>query len=82
MKISYTPSARKDMRKIPQKMAYRIAAAIEKLAGDPGRRDLDTKKLVNREGFRLRVGDWRVIYTEDGFILSILHVKSRGSVYK
>jgi mRNA interferase RelE/StbE len=38
-------------------------------------------KLQGREGYRLRVGDWRVILGEDGNVLNILDVGPRGGVY-
>ncbi|WP_349543147.1 type II toxin-antitoxin system RelE/ParE family toxin [Bradyrhizobium sp. ARR65] len=32
--------------------------------------------------YRLRVGDWRVIFTQDGVILSVLKVAPRSSAYE
>ena len=80
--VTYAAQARKVLRKMQPQMAQRIWDAIGKLAEDPDRTDLDIKKLVGREGFRLRVGDWRVIYTKDGQILAIERIAPRGGVYK
>ena len=82
IEITYSAQAQKVLRKMQPKTARRILSAIEKLAEDPKRSDLDIKKLAGRDGYRLRVGDWRVIYTEDGLILAVLRIAPRGDVYK
>ena len=64
------------------KTAKRILAAIEKLANNPVRTDLDVKTLKERDGCRLRVGDWRVIYTQNGIVLAIEKIAPRGKAYK
>jgi len=45
---------------------------------------LDIKALQGRDGFRLRVGKWRVIYHKDDNAMTILVVDagSRGDIYK
>lgn len=37
------------------------------------------KKVEHR---RLRVGDWRVIFTEDGTVIAIIKIAPRGGVYE
>ncbi|RPI58500.1 MAG: hypothetical protein EHM56_01630 [Chloroflexi bacterium] len=41
-------------------------------------------KLQNRPGYRLRVGDWRVIYEieNDELIILVLRIGLRGEVYR
>ncbi len=41
-------------------------------------------KLQNRSGFRLRVGDWRVIYEiqDDQVVILVLKIAPRGGVYQ
>lgn len=82
MQITYSAQARKTLRKMQPKIAVRLLDGMAKLAEDPERTDLDVKKLAGREGFRLRVGDWRVIYTNDGLVLSVERIGPRGDVYK
>ena len=67
---SFTKQAAKTLRAMPPKTAKRILTAIEKLADNPARIDLDLKTLKGRDGCRLRVGDWRVIYSQDGITMS------------
>jgi mRNA interferase RelE/StbE len=82
MQITYSAQARKTLRKMQPKTAARILDGMAKLAEDPERTDLDVKKLSGREGYRLRVGDWRVIYTNDGLVLAVERIGPRGDVYK
>ena len=82
LKIIYTRQARKTLRMMQPKTAKRILTAIEKLAGNPFRIDLDVKALQHREGYRLRVGDWRVIYSQDGLVLAIEKIAPRGKAYR
>jgi mRNA interferase RelE/StbE len=41
----------------------------------------DVKSLSGREGARLRVGDWRVIFTEDPTEIVVVAVGDRGEIY-
>ncbi|WP_435102293.1 type II toxin-antitoxin system RelE family toxin [Arhodomonas sp. AD133] len=83
-KITYKKSAIKGLRKMPAKQQRQLREALERLAQDPQRTDLDTRKLRGRSGFRLRVGGWRAIYrVEDGeLVILVLDIGPRGDVYK
>jgi mRNA interferase RelE/StbE len=54
------------------------------IAADPYADHPNAKKLQGREGYRLRVGDWRVIYTiqNEQLMIIVLKVASRGEVYR
>ena len=82
LKITYTKQARKTLRKMQPKTAKRILAAIEKLAHAPARTDMDVKVLQGHYGYRLRIGDWRVIYSHNGVILAIEKIAPRGKAYQ
>lgn len=62
----------------------RIAGSISMLGYNPDDKRLDVKKLSGREGYRLRVGQWRVIYDRDDHIkvIAIEKIAARGDVYK
>ena len=81
MQITYTRQAAKTPIGMQPRRAAKIIQAIEKIAENPARNDLDIRKLTNRSGYRLRVGDWRVIYREDGVILAIERIVPRGGAY-
>jgi len=54
------------------------------MAMDPYARHPNVTKLQNRPGYRLRVGNWRVIYEieEEELIILVLRIGSRGEVYR
>ncbi|AMW35745.1 hypothetical protein AY555_10160 (plasmid) [Haematospirillum jordaniae] len=69
------------MLKIPRDRAHQIREKITQLAENPARPDLDIKPLVGTGMYRLRVGTYRVIYSEDGFVLDVQKIAPRGSAY-
>ena len=42
----------------------------------------NVKQSQRRDGYRLRVGDRRVIFDRDGVVLDILEIGPRGSIYE
>ena len=62
----------------------RIRDRLGQIAEDPFAQYPNVTKLQNRPGFRLRVGDWRVIYDvqEDELVILVLKVGSRGDIYR
>lgn len=80
--IEYTREARKVLKAMPRNVSALVASKIEELAADPARAR-NVKKLVGRPGYRLRVGDWRVIYTLDSgrLVVRVLEIGPRGGVY-
>ena len=69
-------SAEKFLNKQPQDIAQRIRNAINALPLG------DVKKLKGTPHYRLRVGDYRVIFDKDGNIIFVMKIDSRGQVYK
>jgi len=56
---------------MPRKIADQFLNAFDTLAENSGE-ELDVKKLGNREGYRLRIGGYRAIYTQNAEHLVIL----------
>ena len=83
-KIAYTKQASKTLKKVPVDIARNLQEKIEHIAEDPYASHSNVTKLQNREGFRLRVGDWRVIYDiqKDKVIVLVLKIGLRGEVYR
>ncbi len=83
-RLLFTKSADKTLRKLPRNIAQRIHRSLDDLATNPYAEHLDVTKLQNRPGYRLRVGDWRVIYEieNDELIILVLRIGSRGEVYR
>ena len=79
--ITYKPAARKALRKMPANTAERIMGKIEEYAADPALQANNVKALKGVAAIRLRVGDWRVIMTEEGEVLDVLDIGPRGGIY-
>lgn len=68
---------------MPANTARTIRAKIAQYAEEPASLANNVKALKGEEGiYRLRVGDWRVLFTETGEILAILKIAPRGDVYE
>ncbi len=82
--IEFTKQAYKTIRKLPQEVVKRMRRKIDQIAADPYANHGNVTKLQNRPGYRLRIGDWRVIYDirEDELIILVLKVGSRGDIYR
>ena len=82
-RIDYTPQAEKQLRAIRDaRLSTPIRRAIEKLAENP--RPAGCLKLVGEVNqWRVRVGDWRVVYLiEDGrLVVLVVRVSPRGGAY-
>ncbi|MGB5305113.1 MAG: type II toxin-antitoxin system RelE/ParE family toxin [Gammaproteobacteria bacterium] len=82
-KVVYKKKALKAIKKMPKKIARQFFNAFDELA-ENNEEGLDVKKLSGRDGRRLRIGDYRAIYTIDGeqLIILILDAGPRGGIYK
>jgi len=76
------PSAAKELEALPLKDRRRIASKIQQLAFKP--RPTGTEKLSGQEKYRLRQGDYRVLYSVDDAQLAVVIVKigHRRHVYR
>lgn len=73
--IVFTKQAVRTLRKLPRNIAQLIREKINAIAADPYASHPNVTKLVGRPGYRLRVGDWRVIYELQNEQLVMLVVK-------
>ncbi len=71
-RIELRPAAIKALRKIDPQDQKRIQGAISLLAADP--RPPGARALQSRPGFRVRVGNYRILYTVDDGVLLIVIV--------
>ena len=67
------------LHKLESNISKRIAKKVDELSNDPFSRDI--KKLKGMHDFRLRVGDYRVIFEIDGKTIYILKVGHRRHIY-
>jgi mRNA interferase RelE/StbE len=84
-RIVYKKSASKVLTKLPRPIAMKFLEGFELLANDPiNTKTLDVKKLVRREAYRMRVGNWRALYRIEAeqLIIEVITIGARGDVYK
>ena len=67
---------------MPRTQAQRILGKIELLLAQPDALSRNVTKLVDEPGYRLRVGNWRVIFDRQGDMLVIWEIAPRGSAYR
>lgn len=82
--VTYTADALRTLSRMDRGVAKRIRGKILALARDPLISNNNVKKLTGVEGYRLRVGDWRVIYTLKHQMLTVIVVRigHRSEVYE
>jgi mRNA interferase RelE/StbE len=78
-----TQSFAKALSRLPLNWQRRIVGKIKEVAVDPYAKHNNVAKLQGRDGYRLRVGDWRIIYRlqDDRLELWVLEVGARGGIY-
>jgi mRNA interferase RelE/StbE len=80
--IAYSKAALKTLRRLPVNTSKLIRSKIEQYATDAASLANNVKALQGTEGaYRLRVGDWRIIFTETGEIVAIINIAPRGGAY-
>ena len=79
-KIEFKPQSMKDCRKIPVPQLRRIFSQIEKMSNDLKG---DIKRLTNfTSEYRLRVGDYRILFETDEDKIIVYRICHRKDVYK
>jgi mRNA interferase RelE/StbE len=82
-KIEITTAAYRVLKKLPAEVAQRIGDAIDELADDP--RPSGVKKLENEDDlYRVRVGDYRIIYQIQSkrLVVVVVAIGHRRDVYR
>lgn len=81
-RIDVRPRAKEAIDALPPILRRRVLLAIEQLAGEP--RPSGVRKLEGRDEYRIRVGDYRVMYEiEDAvLIVVVLRVAHRRGAYR
>ncbi len=80
--LGILPRATRELSALPSDTYHRLRDAILALAQEP--RPQSSRKLTGREGWRLRVGDYRVLYDIDDVkqTITVVHVGHRRDVYR
>jgi mRNA interferase RelE/StbE len=82
MRVTYSKDAAKTLRRMPANTAKLIVVKIEQFAADPSSLANNVKALKGeKDTIRLRVGDWRVVMTDEGDVTAVVWIAPRGGAY-
>ena len=81
--LRITPTARKEIDRLPKQARERVEAAIVSLAVDPRPRG-SIKMRGLQDTYRRRVGNYRVIYqvNDDDLLILVVAVGDRKDIYR
>ena len=81
-RVELRPAAVRALRKVPASMRARLQGVIAMLAVDP--RPPAARPLTGRPAWRVRVGDYRIIYTieDDVLLVVVVPLGHRREVYR
>ena len=77
--LQFTAAALRELKKLPKKTSERILAKTEAMRDDLKG---DVKRLHGDPGFRLRVGDFRVLFDLEGTAIVVHNVRHRREAYR
>lgn len=81
--VRYTRNASRVLARVPPPVARRIDERLRQYTDEPDALANNVKRLKGEDGIlRLRVGDWRILFVEDGSDLTVLAIGPRGGVYR
>lgn len=80
--IIIKPTAQKDLDKLPDKEVVKIAKRFLQLQENP--RPVGIQKLTDQEGYRIRIGDYRVLFEieDEEKKVFIYRIKHRKEAYR
>lgn len=83
-RIEFTRTALKELAAAPAGIRKRVRAKLATVARDPFAPNNNVKALRGEDAYRLRIGDWRVVYTLDGrtLILTAIRIARRDRAYE
>ncbi len=82
--LKYRRQARNYLARLPTKIKSRIVSKLHELQDNPDDQNLDVDKLKGESGYRLRVGQYRIIYTrhKDQLVIEVVKIRPRGDIYR
>lgn len=82
--VFFTKSARREFDRLPENVQQRVVDALQVLGSNPFSELLSIKKLRGAPSlYRVRLGDYRVVYTleKDRLVVTIIKIGHRREVY-
>ena len=83
--VRYQKLAARRLFRMPRNIACRIRDKVETMSENPYKQIPNATQLRGRKNsFRLRVGDWRVVYVidDENKVLLVAKIEKRGQVYR
>ena len=82
MKILFVKSAEKELLYLNKNLGQRIIQKINLLKNDPYGQN--SQKLEGGKGYRIRIGDYRVVYTinNENKIILVIKIGHRKEIYR
>jgi len=80
MRVELSNAAKKQYKKLNEPYKSRIATALNKLEAEPPEGGI--KKLQGRDGYRVVVGDYRILFDIENDRIDVFKIAPRGDVYK
>lgn len=82
MKIDFVKSAEKELHRLDKRLSKRLLKKIRKLGENPYGQD--SQKLAGGKGYRIRLGDYRLIYIIDksNKLVTIIKIGHRREIYR
>ena len=82
--LKYRRHARNYLARLPSKIKSRIVDKLHEIKENPDDPNLDVEKLKGDLGYRLRIGQYRIIYTrqKEQLIIEVVKIRPRGDIYK
>ena len=80
--VTVSKSAKKTLSKLPNEVIKKILDALDDLVEEP--RPMGYIQLKGRSGYRIRVGNYRVIYdvNDDELLILVMEIGNRKEIYK
>ncbi|KKQ75957.1 MAG: plasmid stabilization system [Candidatus Woesebacteria bacterium GW2011_GWB1_38_5b] len=80
MRFEFSRSAEKELSKLNKGLGQRIYKKIVFLAKNP--KLVKSTKLKGEDSFRIRIGDYRVVYIIEERTIVVIKIRHRRDVYK
>lgn len=81
MEIEWTGSALEDLAALDKGIARRVKHSVERFA-ETGTGNVKKLQGIHPPEFRLRCGDYRVRFRNDGLAVTVLRVRNRSEAYR
>jgi len=83
-RLKYRRKARNYLARLPLRTKTTIVEHLHALCSNPDSSLLDIDTLKGKNGFRMRTGQYRIIYTrdDDDLVIEVVRIRPRGDIYK